>query len=99
MKFTRKDYGDIDEVDTKLIQLAKDVDGVIITNDFNLNKVIQFQNVKVFNINALANSLRQKILPGQNLNVMVVKNGTERQQGLLIWTMARWLSLKMAVTS
>ncbi len=77
-----KDYGDIDEVDTKLIQLAKDVDGVIITNDFNLNKVIQFQNVKVFNINALANSLRQKILPGQNLNVMVVKNGTERQQGV-----------------
>ncbi len=77
-----KDYEDIPEVDSKLIQLAKDVDGVIITNDFNLNKVIQFQNVKVFNINALANSLRQKILPGQKLNVMVVKNGTERQQGV-----------------
>ncbi|PAK65721.1 hypothetical protein B8W94_14560, partial [Lactococcus lactis] len=75
-------YEDIPEVDSKLIQLAKDVDGVIITNDFNLNKVIQFQNVKVFNINALANSLRQKILPGQKLNVMVVKNGTERQQGV-----------------
>nr|WP_173667696.1 PIN/TRAM domain-containing protein [Lentilactobacillus buchneri] len=77
-----KDYEDIPEVDSKLIQLAKDVDGVIITNDFNLNKVIQFQNVQVFNINALANSLRQKILPGQKLNVMVVKNGTERQQGV-----------------
>ncbi|EHO47001.1 PIN/TRAM domain-containing protein [Lentilactobacillus kisonensis] len=77
-----KDYDDIDEVDTKLIQLAKDIDGVIITNDYNLNKVIQFQHVQVFNINALANSLRQKILPGQNLNVMVVKNGTERQQGV-----------------
>ncbi|PAK85251.1 PIN/TRAM domain-containing protein [Lentilactobacillus parakefiri] len=77
-----KDYEDIPEVDSKLIQLAKDVDGVIITNDFNLNKVIQFQKVQVFNINALANSLRQKILPGQQLNVMVVKNGTERQQGV-----------------
>lgn len=41
-----KDYEDIPEVDSKLIQLAKDVDGVIITNDFNLNKVIQFQNVR-----------------------------------------------------
>ncbi|GAF37248.1 integral membrane protein (PIN domain superfamily) [Lentilactobacillus farraginis DSM 18382 = JCM 14108] len=77
-----KDYEDIDEVDTKLIQLAKDVDGVIITNDYNLNKVIQFQHVKVLNINALATALRQKILPGQQLNVMVVKNGTERQQGV-----------------
>lgn len=77
-----KDYDDIDEVDTKLIQLAKDVDGVIITNDYNLNKVIQFQHVKVLNINALATALRQKILPGQKLNVMVVKNGTERQQGV-----------------
>lgn len=76
------DYDDIDEVDSKLIQLAKDVDGVIVTNDYNLNKVIQFQNVKVFNINALANALRQKIVPGQKLNVMVVKNGTERQQGV-----------------
>lgn len=77
-----KDYEDIPEVDSKLIQLAKDLNGVIITNDYNLNKVIQFQNVQVFNINALANSLRQKIIPGQELNVMVVKNGTERQQGV-----------------
>lgn len=76
------DYDDIDEVDSKLIQLAKDVNGVIVTNDYNLNKVIQFQNVQVFNINALANALRQKIVPGQKLNVMVVKNGTERQQGV-----------------
>lgn len=76
------DYEEIDEVDSKLIQLAKDVNGVIVTNDYNLNKVIQFQNVQVFNINALANALRQKIVPGQKLNVLVVKNGTERQQGV-----------------
>ncbi|MFT8908897.1 MAG: PIN/TRAM domain-containing protein [Lentilactobacillus diolivorans] len=82
IEMSDKDYNDISEVDTKLIALAKDVNGVIITNDYNLNKVIQFQNVQVFNINALANSLRQKILPGQQLNVMVVKNGTERQQGV-----------------
>ncbi len=82
IEMSEKDYEDIDEVDSKLIQLAKDINGVIITNDYNLNKVIQFQNVKVFNINALANALRQKILPGDKLNVMVVKNGTERQQGV-----------------
>ncbi len=82
IEISDKDYDDIDEVDTKLIQLAKDTDGVIITNDYNLNKVIQFQHVKVLNINGLATSLRQKILPGQKLNVMVVKNGTERQQGV-----------------
>ncbi|WP_268912767.1 PIN/TRAM domain-containing protein [Lentilactobacillus sp. SPB1-3] len=82
IEISDRDFEDISEVDTKLIQLAKEVNGVIVTNDYNLNKVIQFQNVDVFNINALSTALRQKILPGQKLNVMVVKNGTERQQGV-----------------
>ncbi|GAY72609.1 membrane-associated protein [Lentilactobacillus kosonis] len=82
IEISDRDFEDISEVDTKLIQLAKEVNGVIVTNDYNLNKVIQFQNVDVFNINALSTALRQKILPGQKLNVLVVKNGTERQQGV-----------------
>ncbi|MBU7539682.1 PIN/TRAM domain-containing protein [Levilactobacillus brevis] len=76
------DFEDIPEVDSKLIVLAKQNGGVIVTNDYNLNKVIQFQNVQVLNINSLANALKPRVIPGENLHVMVVKNGTERQQGV-----------------
>ncbi|WP_283587798.1 PIN/TRAM domain-containing protein [Limosilactobacillus viscerum] len=76
------DFEDIPEVDSKLIALAKKVDGVIVTDDYNLNKVIQFQNVDVLNINNLAKSLRPRVIPGETLKVVVVKKGTERQQGV-----------------
>lgn len=76
------DFEDIPEVDSKLIALAKKVHGAIVTNDYNLNKVIQFQNVDVLNINNLAKSLRPRVIPGETLNVVVVKKGTERQQGV-----------------
>ena len=76
------DFEDIPEVDSKLIALAKKVDGVIVTNDYNLNKVIQFQNVQVLNINNLAKSLRPRVIPGETMTVVVVKKGTERQQGI-----------------
>ncbi|MFC6275390.1 PIN/TRAM domain-containing protein [Levilactobacillus tangyuanensis] len=76
------DFEDIPEVDSKLIQLAKENGGIIVTNDYNLNKVIQFQNVQVLNINSLANALKPRVIPGEDLHVMVVKNGTERQQGV-----------------
>ena len=76
------DFEDIPEVDSKLIALAKKVDGVIVTNDYNLNKVIQNQNVQVLNINNLAKSLRPQVNPGKTMTVVVVKKGTERQQGV-----------------
>lgn len=76
------DFEDIPEVDSKLIALAKKVDGVIVTNDYKLNKVIQFQNVQVLNINNLAKSLRPRVIPGETMTVVVVKKGTERQQGV-----------------
>lgn len=76
------DFEDIPEVDSKLIALAKKVDGVIVTNDYNLNKVIQFQNVQVLNINNLAKSLQPRVIPGETMTVVVVKKGTERQQGV-----------------
>lgn len=76
------DFEDVPEVDSKLIALAKKVNGAIVTNDYNLNKVIQFQNVDVLNINNLAKSLRPRVIPGEKLNVVVVKKGTERQQGV-----------------
>ncbi len=76
------DFEDISEVDSKLIKLAKLLDGVIVTNDYNLNKVSEFQNVPVLNINALANSVKPVVIPGETMTVMVVKGGTERQQGV-----------------
>lgn len=76
------DFEDIQEVDSKLIKLAKMLDAVIITNDYNLNKVSEFQNVQVLNVNALAKSLKPRVIPGEKLEVMVIKNGTERQQGV-----------------
>ena len=74
------DFEHIDKF-LRLLVEAK-VDGVIVTNDWNLNKVIQFQNVQVLNINNLAKSLRPRVIPGEHLHVTVVKKGTERQQGV-----------------
>ncbi|WP_295746975.1 PIN/TRAM domain-containing protein [uncultured Limosilactobacillus sp.] len=82
IEMSNEDFPDIKEVDSKLIALAKKVDGVIVTNDYNLNKVIQFQNVQVLNINNLAKSLRPRVIPGERMEVKVVKKGTERQQGV-----------------
>lgn len=82
VEMSDEDFPDIKEVDSKLIALAKKVDGVIVTNDYNLNKVIQFQNVQVLNINSLAKSLRPRVIPGERMEVKVVKKGTERQQGV-----------------
>ncbi|CAI2569695.1 putative PIN and TRAM-domain containing protein YacL [Apilactobacillus kunkeei] len=82
IEITDQDYDNIKEVDSKLIRLAKDFNGSIITNDYNLNKVIQFQKVNVLNINELANSLKPRFVPGEHLEVMILKKGTERSQGV-----------------
>lgn len=76
------DYEDIKEVDEKLIRLAEEINGTLVTNDFNLNKVTKFQNVKVLNINELAGALRPRVAVGDHLSVLLVKNGTERQQAV-----------------
>ena len=77
-----KDYGDNIEVDVKLLKLAKDMGGKVLTNDFNLNKVAEFQGVDVLNINELANAVKPVVLPGEEMNVMIVKDGKESGQGL-----------------
>lgn len=76
------DFEEIHEVDSKLLKLAKLLDGVLVTNDYNLNKVAEFQNVSVLNINALANAVKPVVIPGETMEVVVVKTGTERQQGV-----------------
>lgn len=76
------DFEDIQEVDSKLIRLAKLIDGVIVTNDYNLNKVSEFQNVPVLNINELANAVKPAVIPGEGMTVTIIKSGTERNQGV-----------------
>lgn len=76
------DIPETEEVDLKLVHLAKKMDGMVITNDFNLNKVAEFQNVQVLNINELANAVKPVVIPGEEMRVMIVKNGTERSQGV-----------------
>ena len=80
--FYAGDFDDESEVDLKLLRLAKLVDGVVVTNDYNLNKVSQFHKIKVVNINELANSLKSVVIPGETISVHIVKAGTERQQGV-----------------
>lgn len=70
------------DVDGQLIKLAKTLDAAIVTNDYNLNKVCEFQNVRVFNINELANSIKPVVIPGEELTIQVIKPGTERKQGV-----------------
>lgn len=76
------DIEDVPEVDAKLVQLAKWIDGVVVTNDYNLNKVCEFQNVPVLNINELANAVKPVVIPGETMRVVIVKSGTERSQGV-----------------
>lgn len=76
------DFEEIAEVDSKLIKLAKVTDGVVVTNDFNLNKVCDLQRVPVLNINDLANAVKPVVLPGEELVVQVIKDGKEQRQGI-----------------
>jgi uncharacterized protein YacL len=76
------DFEEIAEVDSKLVKLAKLTNGVLVTNDFNLNKVCELQNVSVLNINDLANAVKPVVLPGEELTVQVIKDGKEYHQGV-----------------
>ena len=76
------DFPEVREVDLKLIELARTLQGKIVTNDFNLNKVAQLRGVDVLNINELANSLKPVVLPGEIMKVFILKEGKEYNQGV-----------------
>lgn len=82
VKIVDEDFPKIREVDAKLVALAKMLSGKIITNDFNLNKVAELQGVSVLNINELANALKPVVLPGESMNVFIIKEGKESNQGV-----------------
>jgi uncharacterized protein YacL len=72
----------INEVDGKLVQLARQLHCPIITNDFNLNRVAELQGVKVLNINELANAVKPVLLPGEDLFIKIMQDGKELGQGV-----------------
>lgn len=77
-----QDFSRIKEVDAKLVALGKVMGGKILTNDFNLNKIAELQGVPVLNINQLANAVKPVVLPGEVMNVFVLKEGKEYGQGV-----------------
>jgi uncharacterized protein YacL len=84
VEITEEDFEDVQEVDLKLVRLAKKRgnDTQIVTNDFNLNKVCELHHVKVLNINDLANAVKPVVIPGEDMQVMVIKDGKEHNQGV-----------------
>ncbi|MBU5308653.1 PIN/TRAM domain-containing protein [Clostridioides mangenotii] len=82
VEISERDFDDIAEVDSKLLKLAQVLNGKVVTNDYNLNKVAQFQGVDVLNINELANAIKPVVIPGEDMVVQVVKDGKEAQQGI-----------------
>jgi uncharacterized protein YacL len=82
IQIVETDFPAVREVDLKLIELGKQLDAVIVTNDFNLNKVSQLRGVSVLNINELANALKPVVLPGEAMRVFILKEGKEYNQGV-----------------
>lgn len=76
------DYDDIPTVDAKLVKLAQELNAALLTNDYNLNKVASVQQVTVLNINDLAQAIRPTYLPGDDIDLKILKEGKEASQGV-----------------
>ena len=77
-----EDYDDIPTVDAKLVKLAQELNATLLTNDYNLNKVASFQEVQVLNINDLSQAIRLSYLPGDDIDLKILKEGKEPSQGV-----------------
>lgn len=82
VEINNTDFKDIATVDEKLVALAKKLKAEVITTDFNLLKVAEIQNIRVLNINTLSMAMRQSVLPGEEFDINVVKEGKESNQGV-----------------
>jgi uncharacterized protein YacL len=82
MEVSEIDFEDTRDVDSKLIRLAKRMDCSIMTNDFNLNRVAELEGVHVLNVNHLANAVKVVVLPGEEMTVRIIQEGTESGQGV-----------------
>jgi uncharacterized protein YacL len=82
VEIVEDDVPEVTEVDAKLVALARARSKVILTNDFNLNRVAELQGVRVMNINSLANAVKPAVLPGEEIRVRVIQEGKEAGQGV-----------------
>jgi uncharacterized protein YacL len=82
VRISDEDFADARDVDAKLIRMASKVNAPILTNDFNLNRIADLENVKVLNINDLANAVKVVILPGEEMAVRIIQEGKEMGQGV-----------------
>jgi uncharacterized protein YacL len=77
-----EDFPELNEVDAKLVKLAKLLEARVLTVDFNLNRVATLQGVKVLNINELANALKPVVFPGEEMQIKLIKEGKEHNQAI-----------------
>jgi len=82
IEIVEHDFPKIKGVDGKLVALAKKLNAKLLTNDYNLNKVAELQGVRVLNINELANAMKPVVLPGEHMNVKIIREGKEAGQGV-----------------
>ena len=82
VEIVSRDFDDVVEVDSKLVKLAQLMQGKILTNDYNLNKVCEVQGVPVLNINELANAVKPIVLPGEEMTIQIMREGKEQGQGV-----------------
>jgi uncharacterized protein YacL len=73
---------EVADVDAKLVALAKRRSRIILTNDFNLNRVAELEGLRVMNVNALANAVKPALLPGEELRIRIIQEGKEPGQGV-----------------
>lgn len=82
VRIIEENPADVRDVDGKLVRLARQLKAKVLTNDFNLNKVAQIEGVLVLNINDLANALKPMVLPDEQMQVKIIKEGKEANQGV-----------------
>ena len=80
--FTDQDPSDAQQVDDKLVSLARQTGALILTNDYNLNRVARLQGVRILNINELANAVKSVYLPGEEIPLKIIQEGKEVGQGV-----------------
>ena len=82
LELSERDYDDVRGADAKLVRLAQELRGKLLTNDYNLNRVASVEGVVVLNVNELANAVKPVVLPGEELHVQIIRDGKEPHQGV-----------------
>ncbi len=82
LEISERDYDDVRAADAKLVRMAQDLGGKLLTTDYNLNRVAHVERVEVLNINELANAVKPVVLPGEEMHVQIMRDGKEPHQGV-----------------